>query len=141
MKREEILRSGQRVRERRAGSKTPGVSEAKRTVVDETGLGKFVPSIRHIHAKMMLSDPIDVLAYDRLELLFLQDQTIQRRRGCEARVKTYFPTVPGQGDDSRGKVRVLEVREAPSENAIPKALLGLRPFLEHEKSGAQPCGT
>ena len=56
-------------------------------------------------------------------------------------MKTYFPTVPGQGDDSRGKVRVLEVREAPSENAIPKTLLGLRPFLEHEESGAQPCGT
>ena len=56
-------------------------------------------------------------------------------------MKTYFPTVLGQGDDSRGKFRVLEVREAPRENSIPRTPLGLRPFLEHEESGAQPCGT
>src|SRR6266571_3220076 len=84
---------------------------------------------------MVLTDPLDLHADDRLELAFLQRDSLWRYRRCETRVEADFPTLMGKGGHDRGEFRILEVGEAPCEHTIAEAPFRLGPLVEHEKRG------
>src|SRR6266581_5461559 len=84
---------------------------------------------------MVLTDPLDLHADDRLELAFLQGDPLRRHRRCETCVEADFPTLIGKGGHDRGEFRILEVGEAPCEHTITQAPLRLGPLVEQEERG------